>query len=121
MADHKETSDDIAHRLMCEAVLANKGLPDPAIDAFIKALLAENDAVLLWDLFAEVRMPVIRKLFGTVVHQLRAQQRAANASQPQSSIARSSTDGDRGQSSLDTRSSGAPAPSVGGAASSATA
>ena len=60
-------SNDKAYRLMREAALANRGLQDPTIDTFRKALLAENDAVLLWDLFAEVRMRVIRKFFGVVI------------------------------------------------------
>jgi hypothetical protein len=65
-------------RLMREAGSRSGWQADPSIDAFIRALVAEDDAAaLIWELVAEVRMSAIRRLFGIAFHEAKAAQSAA--------------------------------------------
>jgi hypothetical protein len=64
-----ESPYDKLRRLMAAAGDAGGWQGDPTIDGFIRLLLAENDAVLVWELCAEVRMSAMRRLFGIALHE----------------------------------------------------
>lgn len=69
-AGYESLGERLEH-LMSTAILANGGIADPSIDAFVKALLVEDDAALVWELVVDVRMLAIRRLFSVVLPQMR--------------------------------------------------
>jgi hypothetical protein len=67
--------------LMTDAIRTNGANAEIAIDAFVKALLADDDAALLiWELVAEIRMTAIRRLFTIVLHRVQQEDRAFSPS-----------------------------------------
>jgi hypothetical protein len=58
-------------RLMALAIGGGGGRADPSIDNFIKKLLAENDAALIWAFFEDVRMPVVRRFFELILWRIK--------------------------------------------------
>jgi hypothetical protein len=72
----KEPPDTPKQRLeamMALAIGSGGGLQDPSVDNFIKKLLAEDDAQLVWTLFEDVRLPVVRRFFEMILFHIRQQ------------------------------------------------
>jgi hypothetical protein len=66
-------------QMMREAIRAGGGRADASRDYFIAALHREDDAALLWELFAPVQMPVISGLFTEVLQDMRVDRQIRDA------------------------------------------
>lgn len=59
--------------MMRDAIRRGNGKADASRDYFIAALVRENDAALLWELFAPVRAAIIGRLFTETLVEIRAE------------------------------------------------
>ena len=57
--------------LMCAAISCTDGVEVSAFAEFETRLLDKNDPQLVWDLFQPVREPLLRRLYGMAMHQLK--------------------------------------------------
>jgi hypothetical protein len=123
MPSINETSRNLRERLdelMAIAIHAYAGNADVAIDEFIKALLAEDDAAaLMWELFDQVRMTAIRHLFTNTLYRVQQQEKTFGGSKDASPrpYPYPTGDGKSGHSSHDAQITGAAKPSPGTASS----
>lgn len=74
-----ETPADTLRRMMRAAIVAGHGKADASRDHFIAALVKAEDAALLWELFASVRVQVISGLFTETLIEMRGENALRNA------------------------------------------